>query len=128
MEAVSKGCEQGGIVELNDPKPKDNKTFWMASHCGPGTIDDSEICGFCGKTMGECARINTEAIKETGDQDCGGSGFWCSACGRFWAEDSCGESNDEPYSSIDEKCSRVDNTLYCCCGGKLFNMPMALDK
>jgi len=103
-----------------DPKPKDNKTWWLASHCGPGTLDSNEICGFCGDTCLGCAARNTESISAVHEETCGGSGFWCKECGRFWAQDACGESNGEEHLSQDgAELSSKDGYVVCVCGNKL---------
>ena len=82
--------------------PKDIKQWWLAPCCGPLSLDIDEECGFCGESHRKCAEEYSEFVKQQptiyiGDPDrntprdcCGGSGFWCSACGRFWAQDTCG--------------------------------------
>jgi len=98
--------------------PKDINQFWLAPHCGPGTLNTYETCGFCGRTHKECAMAFSDHINKHPDyshdgdslgdgQDdpevaCGGSGFWCSGCGRFWAQNSCGENQMEDHQSSDD--------------------------
>lgn len=103
-----------------NPKPKDNKTWWLASHCGPGTLDSKEICGFCGETYIKCAKKNTESIADVHEETCGGAGFWCMECGRFWAQDACGESNEIEHRSVDGEVLLMKGGYVCCvCGNKL---------
>lgn len=115
---------------LKEPKPKDNKTWWIASHCADGTLDGNKDCGYCGKIYIECAREMSEAIKRSITEnevkhcyalECGASGFWCPNCGRFWAQDVCSESVEEPWASDDAKCYTDDaKLLHCICGQKLY--------
>lgn len=100
--------------------PKDVTRFWQAPHCGPGTLDGTEICGFCGRSLIECADVNTESVATTGAQDCGGAGLWCKQCGRFWAQDSCGECNP-PYlrASDGAEMAVKGEWSYCVCGNRL---------
>ena len=113
------------MAEEWDPKPDDEKTWWLSSHCGPGTLDGNKNCGFCGKKHIECAKANTEAIKN-GKVHCGGSGFWCPHCGLFWAQNACGEDSWSTHENVDEEKHLVlkDDGVYCYCGAKLFEEDM----
>lgn len=108
--------------------PKDIKQWWLAPHCGPGTLDAEEHCGFCGRLVLDCARDMSEAVRLHPERDhyshdetpCGGSGFWCSGCGRFWAQDSCGESYlGDMHSSDGAEQVVKDDKVYCVCGKHL---------
>jgi|ERR1700730_16661892 len=111
--------------------PKDIKQFWLAPHCGPGTLDPQDMCGFCGETRQECAKEATEFANEKhqlgpskmglGDNPtCGGSGLWCSECGRFWAQDSCGECDDLHLLASDgAEMKEKMGFAHCVCGKKL---------
>lgn len=106
-------------------KPKDATKWWMAPHCGPGTTDANAICGFCGQTHQQCAVANTEEMRKHHRQACGGSGFWClnPNCGRFWAQDSCGESGyGEERSADGVSLIMSDNgkKVFCVCDTFLF--------
>ncbi|HUW47739.1 MAG TPA: hypothetical protein VMW36_03230 [Patescibacteria group bacterium] len=99
------------------------KKFWIASHCGNGTEDENEICGFCGLTYGDCARKCTEEIKANNKMVCGGGGHWCPSCGRFWAQNVCGELYDGELMCKDNTEMIVtDDTddeaggVFCSCG------------
>ena len=113
--------------------PKDIKQWWCAPHCGPGTLDTSKECGFCGANVLDCAKQLSEAVKEhpewnfdgivngnehdDPDSICGGSGFWCSGCGRFWAQNSCGESGTFEHHAADGvELELRDGKIYCVCG------------
>ena len=114
--------------ENYNPKPKDDKTFWLKSHCGPGNIDPNKECGFCGDTQENCAKRQTEVIKTKHTADvseyCGGSGFWCYKCGLFYANDACGETYDDEYETASGITVIVkDGYTFCTCGAKLFNTP-----
>ena len=101
-------------------KPDDNKTFWLTSHCRPGTPDENEICGFCGETYGDCAGRCTESVKNGRSIECGGSGYWCPECGRFWAQDVCGESYNGDLQCQDGTEQIVkDSHVFCSCLNKL---------
>ncbi len=119
-------------------RPKGVNVFWMAPHCGPGSLDPQEMCGFCGDTHEECARRMYEVVKAhpewkhdgsiigDGQDDsedqmvCGGSGFWCSGCGRFWAQNSCGEAFVGEMPSADGAKQEIrDEKVYCVCGKQL---------
>ena len=63
--------------------------------------------------------------------DCGGSGFWCPACGEFYAQDSCGEASGADWLNAREcfdpknaKKYRLrmdeDFKVFCPCGEFLF--------
>ena len=105
-----------------NPKPKDDKTWWLMSHCGPGTLNEKDLCPFCGRTYKKCAEICTKLIKENHEQICGGSGFWCPKCGLFYPQDSCGETYDSEYQTWSGKQIIVkDNKVFCHCGEYLFN-------
>ena len=118
--------------------PKDIYQFWLAPHCGPGTLDKDEICGFCGETHEDCAGEFSDKIQDHPDwvhdgnllgdgQDdpedkmaCGGSGFWCSGCGRFWAQDTCGNHTAQDHLASDEQeLVLTDSSIHCVCGKKL---------
>lgn len=102
-------------------KPANIKQFWLAPHCGPGTLDPNDLCGFCGKTRQECAQANSESVRLHHKQACGGSGLWCSYCGRFWAQDSCGESYNTDLQSVDGTALTEDKGyVKCYCGKRLF--------
>jgi hypothetical protein len=104
----------------------DNKTFILLPHCGEGTINPNKICGFCGLTHKECAKSFTKSIKEDHKIYCGGSGFWCPECGLFYPQDSCGETNDTEFRTINGiKVIEAENKIYCgSCGIYLFNIPV----
>jgi hypothetical protein len=101
----------------------DSYTWWMASHCGPGSTDKGELCGFCAEPQERCAQNNTDSIKISHKQWCGGSGFWCPSCGLFWAQNICGElfnaefRNANPELRLTEK----DGKVLCSCGEYLFD-------
>ncbi len=107
-------------------EPTDIRQWWLAPHCGPGSLDINEICGFCGCSRKVCAE---SAISSSDYITCGGCGFWCSeskTCGRFWAQDACGERFEDDYlscdgakltDSFDEQGRRW---ITCCCGTQLF--------
>lgn len=105
--------------------PKDIKAWWRAPHCGPGSTDTTDDCGFCGRNVIECAEEHSESVNERhhqlgDDAGCGGCGFWCKGCGRFWAQGSCGESNYQEHVAADgaELYTR-SGYVYCVCGKKL---------
>uniref|UniRef100_A0A6M3LL36 Uncharacterized protein n=1 Tax=viral metagenome TaxID=1070528 RepID=A0A6M3LL36_9ZZZZ len=108
-----------------NPLPPDNKTWWRAPHCGPGSINGEELCE-CERTQIECAKANTKAIKKHKnelDMDCGCSGFWCWKCGRFWAQDSCWERSGADYASADDsEMIEKDGFAFCVCGNKLYKI------
>lgn len=99
-------------------RPKDVKVFWEAPHCGPGTLDPKEVCGFCGSEKGVCARNTSDSIRhKDGEMVCGGSGYWCYGCGRFWANDSCGETFGTEMKSADgARMTEKDGRVVCVCG------------
>jgi hypothetical protein len=115
----------------NFKPPTDVTTWWIAPHCGPGHTNRREICGFCGETCLDCALEATELVNgkhyqpgivlEGHEDGCGGSGFWCRGCSRFWAQDACGESNGSEHRAADGATLTVgdDGYVYCCCGRKL---------
>lgn len=112
--------------------PKDIYQFWVAPHCGPGTLDPDEECGFCGLPGKECAAYESEKVAlhpdeyhdggggdKSGDS-CGGCGFWCKGCGRFWAQDSCGESMPGEMHAADGADQQIiGNGVFCRCGKQL---------
>ena len=111
-----------------NPKPKDDKIYWLRSHCGPGNVNPDEICGFCGETQETCAKRNTETIKETNTANptecCGGSGFWCYECGLFYPNDACGETWDTDYETASgKKLVEKEGFAHCECGARLFKVP-----
>jgi hypothetical protein len=108
-------------------------SWWKAPHCGSGSKDPHTICGFCGEESWKCARATSEfyaeateeqlrqqSLSEAGEADsliCGGGGFWCPKCSRFWAEDSCGNSiGVEHQSSTGEELRLEGEDVYCPCG------------
>ena len=120
--------------------PKDVRVFWRASCCGPATKDADDTCGFCGEANRDCAQAFSESVRkhpdwvhdgnilgdgqddpeEHEDRACGGCGFWCSGCGRFWAQDSCGGSSGEEHRAADNREMVVkDGLIYCVCGKQL---------
>jgi hypothetical protein len=124
--------------------PTDVKQFWVAPHCGPGTLDINETCGFCGDSHQECAQKFSDFLRNAsevlllaysktmfGDHrdiekmgiecPCGGSGFWCSKCGHFWAQDSCGDSGGTSHQSCDGDSLDFDdnNNVLCVCGNRV---------
>jgi hypothetical protein len=121
-------------IGLEYTPPEDIKQWWCASHCGPATEDTSECCGFCGAPVLECAKEMSDKMRDHPEYNfdgsqlgishddpeglaCGGSGFWCSGCGRFWAQDSCGESSTYEHQASDgAKLVRRDGKIYCVCG------------
>jgi len=110
-----------------DQKPKDDKTWWLRSHCTPGTLDEKAMCAFCGETHEKCAKENTESIKEKHKQNCGGSGFWCPGCGLFFPQDTCGEQSGEDYKTLSGKRVHLVNLVsgekfFCHCGEYLFDL------
>ena len=104
-----------------DPTPKDDKTWWQRSHCGPGTIDGSEMCE-CGKTKYACAQYNTKHIHLFLEMDCGCAGFWCPKCKVFYAQDVCWETYDDEYETLSGKKVELhdDGYIYCGCGERLY--------
>lgn len=107
--------------------PKDILRWWRAPHCGPGSLDTKDTCGFCGENVLKCARRWSRACKkdpsarECGETCCGGSGLWCSGCGRFWAQDSCGECFFNELKAADGAELTLDGEqVICCCGKPLF--------
>jgi len=111
---------------MYDPRPKDNKTWFLAAHCGDGTLDDDEFCGFCGETHAECAKRCTEHQRDHMEQVCGGSGFWCynPGCGRFWGQNSCGECDNDGWYSQDGAEVRISQGyVLCVCGQRLYRIP-----
>jgi hypothetical protein len=115
-------------------KPADPTVFWIAPHCGPGSTDPSDRCGFCGEKYIDCALACTAAanaglvVTGNGDVDeranvCGGSGFWCNGCKRFWAQDSCGESDGLEHRCADgSKLTAVNGRAACPCGRLLMKL------
>lgn len=113
-------------------RPRDVKAWWKAAHCRPETADATEICGFCGANVLDCAAENSASINERGielggvnEDGCGGSGFWCRGCGRFWAQDSCGESSGAEHSAADGAKLKIgdDDFVHCVCGKRLMRLP-----
>jgi hypothetical protein len=121
--------------------PKDIKQWWCAAHCGPATEDTTECCGFCGRPVLECAKEFSKKIKQHPEWNhdgsildakhddpeeemaCGGCGFWCHNCGRFWAQNSCGESGSNEHQAADGAELEVrDGRVYCVCGQWLMTM------
>lgn len=117
--------------------PTGIKQWWEAPHCGSGSTNTAGVCGFCGDPVLDCAKRFSAFLRNASPEDledmnkhtwgghskkhdypCGGCGFWCSGCGRFWAEDSCGEASPDMYSAADgaELETREDNFVYCVCG------------
>ncbi len=127
MGKITKGGVRKMAPESEEwsPEPKDNKTWWRASHCGHGSICTGEECE-CGRNVVKCAEANTRAIEEHKreiDMDCGCSGFWCWKCGRFWAQDSCWERTGSEYASSDgETMSEKGDFVHCVCGIRLYKM------
>ena len=111
-----------------DPKPKDDRTWWKKSHCGPGSLDGSKLCE-CGETQHDCAQFNTENIFLFHEQKCGCSGFWCPKCSKFYAQDACWETYGLEYHTVSGQhvMLKDDGYLYCPCGAKLFKEPEAID-
>ena len=111
------GPDLGEIVEL------DSHTWWLAQHCGPGSTDAEELCGFCGEPMRVCAHLNTAEIRTRHRQFCGGAGFWCPKCGLFWAQDVCGERFNAEFSNANPelKLTVKDGKVLCSCGEYLFD-------
>lgn len=127
------------MKSIKATKPTDPKQWWEASCCGPLTIDINEMCGFCGDNHKECANKFSAFLKTATDPQleglnkssfgyppddmeipCGGSGFWCSGCGRFWAQDTCGNYNGSAFcSSDDQELKLNDDNVFCVCGKKL---------
>ena len=104
-----------------DPKPRNDQTWWMRSHCGPGSLDEDDLCDECGKSHRECAEHCTQHIKDYGEGYCFCSGFWCPSCGVFYAQDSCLEVYDDQYETLSgKKVHREDNDIFCDCGLHLF--------
>jgi hypothetical protein len=121
--------------------PKDIKQWWMTPCCGPGTLDSQELCVFCGETHQKCAELFSESVKlhpewnhdgsilgtpndDPEDQTtCGGSGFWCSGCERFWAADTCGNLSPEDMRACDKAKQKVrGRKVFCICGKQLATM------
>ncbi len=124
-------------------KPTDVKAFWVAPHCGPGTTDQTKECGYCGRSYADCAKEFTEflekatqedledynlsmwgypdALEERDNHPCGGSGFWCYKCGRFWAQNICGENSGAEHEACDGARLTIDpqGNVYCVCGQHL---------
>ncbi len=123
-------------LEVKHIPPKDIKQWWQSDCCGPCTEDTSEHCGFCGKPVLECARKHSDYVRDNpglnhdgsilGDgyddpedtMTCGGSGFWCSGCGRFWAQDSCGNHCGSDHLSSNGAKLQTDKNrkVFCSCG------------
>jgi hypothetical protein len=114
--------------------PTDITKWWKAPHCGPGSVDDTDECGFCGEPVIDCAleasKIVNDEHRQPGDGDygegCGGSGFWCYGCNRFWAQDSCGNNDYESHRASDgAELVLNDDTgfVYCPCGRQLMQYP-----
>jgi hypothetical protein len=89
--------------------------WFMNPHCGPAEGPD-EICGFCGRKNLACAEECTESIKEDNRLWCGGAGFWCHNCGKFYPNDSCGET----YWAVEGILEVKEGFAYCSCGQKLY--------
>jgi hypothetical protein len=121
--------------------PEDIRQWWCAPHCGPGTLDTNGECGFCGANVIVCALALTDAVKHhpewvhdgsilgDGHDDpedqmaCGGCGFWCHKCGRFWAQDSCGNNSGADHASADGlKLVVKDGNVHCVCGQLLMRV------
>lgn len=109
--------------------PTDVSQWWRAPCCSPGTADKTKTCGFCGENVIDCALEATPIVNEKhlqpGDGDvrsegCGGSGFWCLGCKRFWAQDCCGNCDYEGHQCSDgSSLSVVEGFVTCPCGHKL---------
>jgi len=103
-----------------NPMPDNDETWWKRSHCGPGTLNGDELCE-CGETMHDCAQHNTEHMYDTGEQQCGCSGFWCYKCNIFYPQDACWETYGPDYISWSGKKVILDKGyIHCACGQKLF--------
>jgi hypothetical protein len=98
--------------------PTDTSKWWISSHCSPGHTDETDLCE-CGLMRFECAAKCTQWIRDSHEQWCGGSGFWCPNCNLFYAQDTCGESeiyehatcNDlQPIEIVDQ-----DGEVWCVC-------------
>lgn len=105
------------------PEPTDITQWWMRPHCGPGSLNPEAQCGFCGETHQQCATNCTQELKAGKPlrDFCGGSGFWCTECNRFWPQNGCGECFDpSDFVACDDKeLTTVDGYVTCTCGNKL---------
>lgn len=103
------------------PEPERIDQWWIRSHCGPGTLNDQDLCGFCGEQYRDCAQNCTESIRDNGVMGCGGAGFWCHHCNRFYPQDVCGECHyASEYVSVDGKSLiEREGKIYCVCAGYL---------
>lgn len=99
------GNDEPGFV-----KPGDIHTWFRLPHCGSGSTNTKDICGFCGETNEACAKELTEEVRKGrffytigvgNNLSCGGSGFWCPGCNRFYAQDSCGNYELDSMVSTD---------------------------
>lgn len=91
--------------------------WYQNPHCAdPEGPDD--LCGFCGEKNLKCAETCTESIKSENQLACGGAGFWCHACGKFYANDTCGETYWTAEGILEEK----EGFAYCKCGQKLYDV------
>jgi hypothetical protein len=113
--------DQGLIVNWYIEKQiKDPKEWWIRSHCGPGSKDLNYFCE-CTKTGPDCAKANTEFIHKHQKQLCGGSGFWCWNCGKFYPNNVCMEVFDDEYQCIDGSIlTKKQKYFYCGCEAILF--------
>ena len=125
---AAKKYGQNFTKEPWDPEPKNDKTWYKMSHCGPGSLDGTEECE-CGLSQEECARKNMASMFENFTQVCGCSGFFCYKCGVFYAQDACWETYGEEYHTVNNQyvILKDDGYLYCLCGAKLFKEPEAID-
>lgn len=72
---------------------------------------------------GNCAERDSNEAGTYHRRICGGSGLWCRQCGRFWANDVCGESYNAELQSVDgAELTEVDGYVTCCCGKRLFKV------
>ena len=110
---------------------RDVNKYWKEKCCAPAFFDPADGCGFCDDTAGACAEKCSEAANAglivTGNGGvpgrspvCGASGFWCRGCGRFWAQDTCGNHECEDHAAADgAKLTVVSGHVRCVCGKRL---------
>ena len=101
---------------------------WRSPCCGPA-LSPAEMHSVeceCGLSYFDCALGATATAKQTRGKTalaCGWAGFWCYACGRFWAQNSCGSAFAGSMASSDGANQVYDehtHSVSCCCGAPLY--------